>query len=198
MVVHFTTTRSNAMSISRSPISKAVAAAVLGISLIAAAAPATTQPFAEGGHGPGPHHAKMSEADRAQMRERMQARMVKRLDRLGARLEIKASQQDAWGAFRNSVESVIQDRPQRPARNIDAAALLRVRADMAQRRAQHLTTLAEATANLQQALEPDQRKVLDEVVRNLGPRGRHGRRHGGHRYGRHDTQQGDRHGKPSS
>jgi hypothetical protein len=140
----------------------------------------------------------MSAADRAQMRERMQAHMVRRLDRLGARLEIKASQQVAWDSFRKSVESVIQDRPQRPARDIDAAALLRVRADMAQRRAQHLTTLAEATANLQQALEPDQRKVLDEVVRNLGPRGRHGRRHGGHRYGRHDTQQGDRHGKPSS
>jgi hypothetical protein len=186
------------MTISRSPISKAVAAAVLGISLIAAAAPAATQPFAQGGHGPGTHHAKMSEADRAQMREHMQARVAKRLDRLGARLEIKASQQEAWASYRKSVESVIQDRPQRPARDSDAATLLRVRADMAQRRAQHLATLAEATAKFQQALDPVQRKVLDEVVRNLGPRGRHGRRHGGRHDGRHDSQQGDRHGNPSS
>jgi len=175
------------MTIARNPISKAVAAAVLGISLIAAATPASTQPFAGGGHGPGSHKAKMSEADRAQMRERMQAHMVKRLDRLGARLEIKASQQDAWAAFRSSVESIIQDRPQRPARDTDAATLMRFRAEMAQRGAQHLATLAEATAKLQQALEPDQRKVLDEVARNLGPRGRHGSRHGRHHDGHHGS-----------
>ena len=166
------------MTISRSRISKAFAAAVLGTSLIAAATPASTQPFGEGGRGPGPYHATMSEADRAPMRERMRARLASRLDRLGERLEMKASQQSAWAEFRKSVESVIQERPQRPARDADAATLTRYRADMAQRGAQHLSILADATAKLQQALEPDQRKVLDEVVRKLGSRGRHGHHHG--------------------
>ena len=55
--------------------------------------------------GPGPRATQMSEADRAQMRERMHARMSQRLDRLATRLDIKASQQDAWGAYRKTVES---------------------------------------------------------------------------------------------
>jgi hypothetical protein len=59
---------------------------------------------------------------------------------------------------------------------------------MAQRRAQHLSAVAEATAKLQQVLEPQQRQVLDEIVRTAGPRGmrhahRHGHRHGGERHG---------------
>jgi len=165
------------MTISRRPISKAIAVSVLGMGLIATATPASTQPFFEGGHGPRFHKAHMSEPDRAQKHARMQEHMLKRLDRLGARLEIKASQQQAWAAFRNSVGAMIQDIPQHPARDADAATLMRHRADMAQRAAQRLATLAEATASLQQALEPDQRKVLDETARNFGTRGLH-RRHG--------------------
>ncbi len=168
------------MTISRSSISQAVAAAVLGISLIAATTPALTQAYGEGARGPGPRASQMSETDRVQMREHMQARMGQRLDRLAARLEIKASQQDAWAAFRKTVESMSQNRPQRPARDADAATLMRFRADMAQRGAQHLASVAEATAKLQQVLEPDQRKVLDETARNLGQRGRRGGHHGDH------------------
>ena len=158
-------------------IARAVSVAVLGATLVATV-PALSQAPGDGGRGPAPR-AQMSDADRAQMR---QARMSQRLDRLAARLEIKASQQDAWAQYRKTVESLMQDRPQRPARDADAATLMRFRAEMAQRRAKSLLTMADATAHLQQALEPNQRKVLDEITRNFGRQGRRGGP-GGHHHG---------------
>ena len=153
------------MSFNPSRIARAVSAAVLGATLFATTAPVFSQAPGEGGRGPAPR-AQMSEADRAQMRERMQARMSQRLDRLAARLEIKASQQDAWASYRKTVESLMQDRPQR--------------------RAKSLFVMADATGNLQQVLDPAQRKVLDEITRNFG---RHGRR-GGHPGGDHQGPRG--------
>ena len=161
-------------------IARAVSVAVLGATLVATTVPAFSQAPGEGGRGPAPR-AQMSDADRAQMR---QARISQRLDRLAARLEIKASQQDAWASYRKTVESLMQDRPQRPARDADAATLMRFRAEMAQRRAKSLLTMADATAQLQQALEPNQRKVLDEITRNFGRQGRRGGP-GGHHHGPH-------------
>jgi hypothetical protein len=139
--------------------------------------PAFSQTPGEGHRGP---RAQMSEADRAQMRERMQARMKERLDRVAQRLDIKPSQEDAWTNYRQTLESLwMQERPKRPAREADAATILRFRADMAQRQAQQLATVADATASFQQVLEPEQRKVLDQIARSFG---RHGRR-GGHHAG---------------
>jgi len=170
------------MSFNPSRIARAVSAAVLGATLFATTAPVFSQAPGEGGRGPAPH-AQMSEADRAQMRERMQARRSQRLDRLAARLEIKASQQDAWASYRKTVESLMQDRPQRPARDADAATLMRFRAEMAQRRAKSLFVMADATGNLQQVLDPAQRKVLDEITRNFGRHGRRGGQPGGDHHG---------------
>ena len=171
------------MTFNRTTISHTVAAAMLGTALMAGAGLVLSQPYGEGGRGPGPRAAQMSDADRALMRERMQARMNQRLDRLGARLEIKAAQQDAWTAFRKTIETMFQDRPQRPGRDADAASLMRFRAEMANRMARNLTTVADATAQLQQVLDGDQRKVLDEIARNLGPRGHRGGHRGDHGHG---------------
>lgn len=170
----------------RSIIARSIAAALLGSAVFVTAVPALSQPQGEG-YRRG-HMSQMTEADRAQMRERMQARMNQRLDRLAARLEIKASQQAAWEAYKNARTSIFQARPERPARDADAATLTKFRADMAQRRAQYLATMADATAKLQEVLEPEQRKVLDEIAHHAGARGkhhghRHGRRHGGERHG---------------
>src|SRR5262245_34231142 len=162
-------------------IARAVSVAVLGATLVATV-PAFSQTPGEGARGSAPR-AQMSDADRAQMRERMQARMGQRLDRLAARLEIKASQQDAWAQYRKTVESMMPDRPQRPAREADAATLLRFRAEMSQNRAKNLFTLADATAKLQQVLDTDQRKVLDEITRNFGRQGRHRGPGGDHHQG---------------
>ncbi|MPZ42173.1 MAG: hypothetical protein GEV05_01970 [Betaproteobacteria bacterium] len=170
----------------RTTIARTIAAALLGSTVLVTAAPALSQPHGEGHRFQ--RMSQMTETDRAQMRERMQTRMSQRLDRLAARLEIKASQQDAWQVYRKARASIFENRPQRPARDADATTFTRFRADMAQRRAQHLAAMAEATATLQQALEPQQRKVLDEIVRQSGARGKHrghrdGPRRGGHHHG---------------
>ena len=163
-------------------IARAVAAAVLGATLVATAVPAFSQAPGEGGRGPAPR-AQMSDADRAQMRERMQARMKERLDRVAQRLDIKPSQETAWATYRQTLETMwMQSRPQRPARDADAATILRFRAEMAQRHAQQLATVANATASFQQVLEPEQRKVLDQIARSFGRQGRH-RGPGGHHHG---------------
>lgn len=173
-------------------IARAVCIAALGATLYATTGPAFTQPYGEGGRGHGPRAAQMTEAERAQMRERMQARMKERLDRLATRLDIKPSQQSAWASYRQTIESLwTQDRPQRPARDADAATLLRFRAEMAQRQAKHLLTVADATASLQQVLEPEQRKVLDDIARSFG---RHGRR-GGHHADHHGPRGGGERGR---
>ena len=171
------------MNANRTSISRAVAAALLGTALLAGTGLVLSQPYGEGGRGHGPRAGQMSEADRAQMRERMQARMNERFDKLAARLAIKPSQQDAWNAYRKVRTPQFDAMPQRPARDADAATLTRFRAEMAQRRAQHMVAMADATANLQQALEPEQRKVLDEITRNAGPRGHRGGHRGDRDFG---------------
>ncbi len=168
----------------RTTIARAIATALLGSAVLVTSVPALSQHHGESHRGA--RMSQMTDADRAQMRERMQARMSQRLDRLASRLEIKASQQEAWEAYRKVRTSFSETRPQRPARDADAATVMKFRAEMAQRRAQHLTTMAQATANLQQVLEPQQRKVLDQIVREAGARGkRGGHRHGGSRGGGH-------------
>ena len=175
----------------RTTIARAIATALLGSSVLLTSVPALSQHHGEG-HQRGARMGQMTEADRAQMRERMQARVSQRLDRLGSRLEIKASQQDAWEAYRKARTSVFDTRLERPARDADAATVTKFRADMAQRRAQHLATMADATAKLQAALEPQQQKVLDEIVRQAGQRGMRGGRHGGQRDGGHRHHGGGR------
>jgi hypothetical protein len=73
------------MNANRTSISRAVAAAILAKALLAGTGSVLSQPSGEGGRGHGPRAAQMSEADRAQMRERMQARIGQRLDRRPAR-----------------------------------------------------------------------------------------------------------------
>ena len=157
----------------RTRITRAVATALFGTALVVSAVPALSQSAGEG-RGPGPRAGQLSEADRAQVRERMQARMNERLERMAKGLDIKPSQEHAWNAYRNARASVFGTLPQRPASNADAATIMRFRAEIAQRRAQHLAVMADATARLQEALDSDQRKVLDEMARHGGRRGHHG------------------------
>jgi len=117
------------------------------------------------------------------------------LDTLSGRLEIKASQQAAWQAFRTAFQDTMtpHEAPPTPADEADAAALARAIADRASAHAQKLAQLAEATARLQQALGPDQRAVLNEVARQfvhehrpmepMGPMGTMGARGPWHAHG---------------
>jgi len=104
----------------------------------------------------------------AGMHQEMQQKMQKHLDRLAARLEIRASQQEAWNAFSSAVRGLVPDQmPERPADDVDAAARARLAADRAAERAKRLSQLADATARLQQALDAQQKQVLNEVARNF-------------------------------
>lgn len=112
-----------------------------------------------------------------EMQERMQSRMQARLDKMAQRLEIKASQQDAWQAYAK-VHKDTFDGSMKPApKDADAATLARHRADMAAQMAQKLAVLADATAKLQSALTPEQAKTLADMTRKpVGGRGEHGSR----------------------
>jgi len=133
--------------------------AMLAVMLIAAlplAAMAQQQREAED-----PPHA-------ARMHEYMQERMDRHLDRLAARLEIRASQQDAWKTFAGAVRAMVPAAPPAPPpKDLDAAARARQAADRAADRAKHLAQVADATAKLQQTLDPPQREVLNEAAREF-------------------------------
>jgi len=115
-----------------------------------------------------------------QMHKYMQERMEKHLDRLAARLEIRASQQEAWKAFASAVRATVPAAPPAPPpKDLDAAALARRGADRAADRAKHLEQLADATAKLQQALDPPQREVLNQAARHFAHRMHEMGAHGG-------------------
>jgi LTXXQ motif family protein len=105
----------------------------------------------------------------ARMHEHMQQGMEKHLDHLAARLEIRASQQEAWKGFAGAVRGLVPATPPEPAaKDLDAAARARQAADRAADRAKRLAQLADATAKLQQTLDPPQKEVLNEVAREFG------------------------------
>jgi hypothetical protein len=119
----------------------------------------------------------------ARMHEYMKQGMDRHLDRLAARLEIRASQQDAWKAFASAVRGMVPATPpEQPGKDVDAAARARQAADRAADRAKRLAQLADATAKLQQTLDPPQKEVLNEVARDFG---HHMHGHGGGFWGMH-------------
>ena len=131
---------------------------------LAVAMPATAAPVS----GPGPGRHAMT----PEMQERRQARLQARIDQMANRLEIKASQQDAWQAYAKVLKEQFDPAAmQAPPKDADAAALARHRADAAALRANKLAALADATAKLQSALTPEQAKTLAELTRH--PMGQH-------------------------
>jgi hypothetical protein len=123
----------------------------------------------------------------ARMHEYMEHSVQKHLDHLAARLEIRASQQEAWNGFANAVRAMVPATPPEPAaHDLDAAARARRAAERAGDRAKRLTQLADATAKLQQTLDAPQQQVLNEVAREFG------HRWGGHGDGMHEGMHGER------
>ena len=107
---------------------------------------------------------------------RIQQHLQQRLNRMAERLQITPPQQDAWTAYVNTVQSMVGTKLTRPTKEADAASITRFRAELAAERAQKLNQLADATATLQQALDPEQRKTLDQMVRHARHGWRAGRR----------------------
>lgn len=152
----------------RTFIRRSLVSTVLAGSLIALAAPVYSNPASEK-----PVSAQDPAARQAHVRERVQAG----LRRLAERLQLDASQQGAWSAYTKTVEGMMGGSWTQPPADADAAALMRFRAQRAAEHAQKLMQLADATASLQQALNPEQRKVLDEMVRRPAHMRQHARRH---------------------
>ncbi len=109
--------------------------------------------------------------------EKMHEHMKARLDKLAARLEIKASQQAAWEQYAKSVESLADRGVKRPDHDADATTISRYRADRATEFAKKLTAIADATDKLQKALTEDQRKILNQALRQFD---HHHKHHGWH------------------
>lgn len=143
---------------------RSAAAIAIVISLAALAKPALSQPSAETGTAAAPA------PQRWHQRENIQAR----LDRMAKRLHITPAQQAAWAAYADTVKNLAGTRPLKPVPNADAASVIRFRADRAAERAQKLSKLADATAALQQALDPGQQQTLGEMMRHAGQRTGHG------------------------
>jgi cell pole-organizing protein PopZ len=110
------------------------------------------------------------------------------LARMAERLEIKASQQGAWEAYAKVIGEAANVSIKMPDENADAAAIARAHADFAAQNAKRLSQIADATARLEEALTPDQRKTLDQIVHEFHHHMMHHRFHGEHREGerRHD------------
>ena len=125
--------------------------------------------------------------------EHMQLKMKASIAQMASRLEIKASQQAAWGDYVKARESMWANPPARPASDADATTIARSRADFSADRARKLAVVSDATAKLQPVLTPDQRKVFDEMARRSGHRGGHHGERGGHHGDR-----GDRGGRGDS
>lgn len=117
--------------------------------------------------------------------QKFEAHMKKRLDRMAARLEIKASQQAAWSDYVKARESMMGNRPVRPARDADAATIARSRAEFAAAMAQKLALVSDATAKLQAVLDENQQKTLTQLAQHGGHRGRHGHHAEGSKHERH-------------
>lgn len=154
------------MFLRRSVVSVALAGSLLALSV-----PVLSQP------ADGPAPTQDAATRQAHMRERVQAG----LQRMAERLQLDASQQDAWAAYTKTVEGLVGGGWSKPPADADAAGLLRFRAERAAEHAQKLTQLAQATAALQEALNPEQRKVLDEMARQRGHT-RHGAHKGHHKH----------------
>ena len=114
----------------------------------------------------------MADAHRCDARqpEQMHERIKNRLDKLAQRLEIKASQQAAWGEFAKSVEALAEHAAQKPGDDADALAISRYRAERATEFAKKLTLIADNTAKLQAALTADQQKVFNQMSQHFGMR----------------------------
>ncbi len=137
-------------------------------------------------------HAAESRKDEPQASPEKIHRFIEmRLDKLSKRLEIKASQEPAWGAFKKSVEALAESTAKRPGENANAAEIAHFRADRAAEMATKLSAIADATDKLEAVLTSDQRKVLDEAARHFGHHAHcGGDDHGHDGHGHHEHKEG--------
>ena len=94
--------------------------------------------------------------------------LKEKLDQSAQRLELKASQQNAWQAYAATIQALGSGPNKEPGETADAATIARFNADRAGEFAGKLKKIAGATAKLQSVLTADQRKTFDQIVRLAG------------------------------
>ena len=132
-------------------------------------------------------HPMGSDEQKPACAEHQRGSINDRLDNMGERLEIKASQQAAWEAYAKAYKALADQHAKKPDQNADAAAFARYHAEMATELAKKLATIADATAKLQVALSEDQRKIFNRITRHS--------HHGGHEW-RHQQAHDGKHEWP--
>ena len=167
------------------PLATVAVGIVLTFGMQMTASAADTVPSA-----PPPHDAHKMEHDWASHRQEW---MKKRLEKAAERLGIESSQQEAWQAYANAIESPLGNGDAgKPAdRPTDAAGIARLRADFAAAHAARMMNIANATARLQDVLTPEQQKKFNHMVAHAHrPASRHAPDerdgHEGHRPSPHD------------
>lgn len=150
--------------------------ALLGIATLPAqpalAAPVPGAPGSPQEQGMGPGNNQTPDF-RQMLRERIQARM----DKLAARLELKASQQAVWRNFVHAVLKVADIKVKSPGPNATASQVAHYRAKRARKLANVLEHIARETDKVEAVLTRDQRATFDNAFRNY-PGMRHGGMHG--------------------
>ncbi|MDR3393991.1 MAG: Spy/CpxP family protein refolding chaperone [Parasulfuritortus sp.] len=134
-------------------LSHSLAAIVLSATMFGTAAPA----FSE-------ENPNAVQASSRQAHKQVWLRFA--LDKMAERLEIKASQMHAWKAYEAAVEATPDAMAKQPPRDADAARMIQFRADRVNEMGAKLNAIAKATENLQAVLSPEQREVLNEIVRD--------------------------------
>jgi hypothetical protein len=123
--------------------------------------------------GLGAHAAPPAGPDGHAVEKHFSHHLDGQLNQLGTRLEIKASQETAWQAFRSAFTELLTpsgkpgEHGKADLASGDAATLAKQHADHAADHAQKLAKVADATAKLEAALTPEQRLVLDEAARHF-------------------------------
>lgn len=106
-----------------------------------------------------------------------QEQMKTHLAKAAEHLRIQPTQQAAWEAYANAIESPLGNAQKSDERPTDAAGIAHHRADIAAAYAAKMMNIAETTASLQAVLTPEQQQKFDRMVRQA--------RHGGDRDWRH-------------
>jgi cell pole-organizing protein PopZ len=123
-----------------------------------------------------PDAPPFTEAQKQEWAKHRQEHIKARLAKMAQRLEIKTSQQNAWQAYVQTIETIGTTAWKKPGTGTpDAATIARHRADMASEHARKAAQIADATAKLQEVLSPEQRKTFDQIVMHAQHRGHHWR-----------------------
>lgn len=125
------------------------------------------------GSVPGMARADQLPVQWEQMRAARKRHLEERLNVMANRLQITAAQESVWQQYKVARMSLMPEHAQPPKDAMNAAEIARFRADRVKAMAERMTALSSATANLRNALNDNQRQVLDDMAQRFKHRPGH-------------------------